>query len=264
MIGETASALGMREKPAPSGGPAGETCGAGVRALLVEDDFAIREAVFRRLRNSGFEVMPVVDGETALHEGLARSFDIIILDLGLPKLSGFEVIRGLRAAGKDTPIIVITGSASSTDCVTGLDAGADDYLVKPFFLDVFHARVQALTRRYRAHWTSRTTVGQLEYDHHRRAFHAHGGPVFFTRREADILAALMNPPGELVRKDYLVRSLSCWDYSVTANLVEVYVHKLRRRLADLGVEISTIRGLGYVMKPLEEAEASLPTPAVAQ
>jgi DNA-binding response OmpR family regulator len=143
--------------------------------------------------------------------------------------------------------------------VAGLAAGADDYLVKPFWLDVFHARVHALTRRYHAHWNSRTIIGQLEYDHQRRGFYAHSAPLILSRRESEILAALMNSPGDLVRKEALVRSLSSWDYSVTPNLVEVYVHRLRRRLVDLGVEISTVRGLGYVIGPLEERDCGSPT-----
>lgn len=226
-------------------------CDAAIRVLVVEDDFAIRQAVFKRLRDAGYEVVAVIDGEAALKEGLAKCFDVIVLDLGLPKRSGFEVIRRLRSAGKDTPIVVITGFASSADCVAGLDAGADDYLVKPFRLDELHARVHAQIRRYRANWSRRTAVGQLEFDRHRQAFYANSAPLLLSRRESEILAALMNQPGELVRKQSLVKNLSCWDHSVTPNLVEVYVHKLRRRLAEFGVEIGTIRGLGYVIGPAD-------------
>ncbi len=249
----TAALSGEPSKGAPSASPP-ETENerdAAIRVLVVEDDLAIRQAVFKRLRDAQYEVTAVIDGEAALREGLARNFDVIVLDLGLPKRSGFEVIRGLRAAGRDTPIVVITGFASSADCVAGLEAGADDYLVKPFRLDELDARVHAQIRRYRSNWSRRIAVGQIEFDRHRQAFYANAAPLLLSRRESEILALLLNHPGELVRKQALVSHLSCWDHSVTPNLVEVYVHKLRRRLAEFGVEIATIRGLGYVIAPAE-------------
>jgi DNA-binding response OmpR family regulator len=262
MSGEPAEPSGAPDKEEVAPNDTGIDTGndAVVQVLVVEDDFAIREAVFKRLRDEGCEVMAVIDGETALKEGLAGSFDVIVLDLGLPKRSGFEVIRGLRSAGKDTPIIVITGFGSSSDCVAGLEAGADDYLVKPFRLDELHARVHAQTRRYRAQWNRRTALGPLEFDRHRRAFYVNSAPLLLSRRESEILAALMHAPGDIVRKQTLVANLSHWDHSVTPNLVEVYVHKLRRRLAEAGVEINTIRGLGYVIGLAESDVSKSPRP----
>lgn len=219
-----------------------------MRALLVEDDFAIRDAVFRLLREAEFDVVPMIDGRSALAEGLARSFDIAVVDIGLPKLSGLEVIRGLRHAGLDTPIVIITGLGSSADCVAGLEAGADDYIVKPFRLAELQARIRALIRRHKAGWISRTTVGDLEFDRCQQAFYAQASPLILSRRESEILAALMEQPGDLVRKDALVRRLSHWDHAVTPNLIEVYVHKLRKRLQPLQAEILTVRGLGYVIR----------------
>lgn len=230
-----------------------------MRALLAEDDFALRDAIFRLLREAQFEVTPLVDGKSALHEATRSDFDIAVVDIGLPKLSGLEVIRAVRAAASDVPIIIITGLGAAADVVAGLDAGADDYLVKPFRLIELEARIHALIRRRRNGWAQRLAVGPLQYDRKWRSFTAHAQPLHLSRRESEILAILMEHPSELVRKDLLVRRLSHWDQTPSGNLIEVYIHKLRKRLATLGIEIQTVRGLGYILHdsaPSAESAAS--------
>jgi len=218
-----------------------------MRVLVAEDDSAVRDVVFRAMRDEEFEVTAVGDGACALSEALARAYDMLVLDIGLPRLSGLDVIRVVRASGCSVPIIVITALDSSTDCVSGLDAGADDYVVKPFRVDELRARARALLRRRFLALGECVTVGLLEYDRMSRSFRTAGTPLLFSRRETDIMESLLERTEDVVRKEALIRRLSRWDQEVTANLVEVYVHRLRKRLAPLGVQIQTLRGLGYVL-----------------
>ena len=227
-----------------------------MKVLLAEDDLAIRDAVFRSLRNEKFEVIYAPDGETALAEILTHTCDLVIIDIGLPKLSGIDVIRSVRATGSDIPIIVITGEHSKDICINGLDSGADDYIVKPFFLDELKARIRALLRRRQLAWGARIVVGKLEYDRVNRTFYTDSRPFSLSRREMDILEALVERAEDLVRKSFLVKRLSRWDQEVTPNLIEVYIHKLRRELAPLSLEIQTIRGLGYVLSPIDSSKVT--------
>jgi two-component system OmpR family response regulator len=227
-----------------------------MRVLLAEDDPAVRDVVFRAMREEDFDVTAVGDGASALSEALAQDYDMLVLDIGLPRLSGLDVIRVVRTSGCSVPIIVITALDSSADCVSGLDAGADDYVVKPFRVDELQARARALLRRRFVALGQRVTVGLLEYDRMSRSFRAAGAPLLLPRREADIMESLLERSEDVVRKETLMRRLSRWDQEVTANLIEVYVHRLRKRLAPLGVQIQTVRGLGYVL----HAATSSPAP----
>lgn len=187
----------------------------------------------------------------ALAEALGHDYDLLIVDLGLPKLPGIEVIRTARAAGLDVAILVITASSSAESCVTGLDAGADDYLVKPFRMTELMARTRALLRRRVLAQSPRVTVGGLAYDRVRRTFYESDEPLLLSRRESDILEVLVQSAGDLVRKEVLASRMSHLDQEVTPNLIEVYVHRLRKRLLTMDVEIKTVRGLGYVLCAME-------------
>lgn len=218
-----------------------------MKALLAEDDFVVRDAVFRLLREARFDVVSVLDGQAAISEARSHSYDLLVLDLGLPKFSGLEVIRSLRAIGSDVPIIIISGRSEAVDCVSGLDSGADDYVVKPFRPLELDARIRALLRRRNPSWGSRRVLGALEYDRVRRTFRADDDPLRLSSRESEILEVLIEHAEDLVRKDALMRRLSHWGQEVSSNLVDVYLHKLRRRLSPIGIEIQTVRGLGYVL-----------------
>ncbi len=187
----------------------------------------------------------------ALAEALGHDYDLLIVDLGLPKLPGIEVIRTARAAGLDVAILVITASSSAESCVTGLDAGADDYLVKPFRMTELMARTRALLRRRVLAQSPRVTVGGLAYDRVRRTFYESDEPLLLSRRESDILEVLVQSAGDLVLKEVLASRMSHLDQEVTPNLIEVYVHRLRKRLLTMDVEIKTVRGLGYVLCAME-------------
>ncbi len=218
-----------------------------MKALLAEDDFVVRDAVFRLLREARFDVVSVLDGQAAISEARSHSYDLLVLDLGLPKFSGLEVIRSLRAIGSDVPIIIISSRSEAVDCVSGLDSGADDYVVKPFRPLELDARIRALLRRRNPSWGSRRVLGALEYDRVRRTFRADDDPLRLSSRESEILEVLIEHAEDLVRKDALMRRLSHWGQEVSSNLVDVYLHKLRRRLSPIGIEIQTVRGLGYVL-----------------
>jgi two-component system OmpR family response regulator len=218
-----------------------------VRLLIAEDDLAMRDAVFRSLRDAGHTVVAVPDGAAAMQEVRRDVYDLLVLDLDLPQVSGREIIKAVRATGSDVPIIVITGYDSTADRIAGLDSGADDYIVKPFPLSELHARIRALLRRSKKNWNAEIVLGDLTYDRTARSFSIGGAAWTLSRRESEILEALVSHAGELVRKEALAHRLSRWDQEPSPNLVEVYVHKLRKRLAPMAIRIETVRGLGYIL-----------------
>ena len=219
-----------------------------MRILIVEDDPIIADGLTRSLRQSDYAVDCVGAGDQADHVLLSHSYDLVILDLGLPKLDGFEVLRRLRHRGSTVPVLVLTARDALDERVKGLDLGADDYLTKPFDLPELEARVRSLIRRGQSGGASLVTHGALKLDTAGRRATLAGVPLDLSARELGVLEVLMLRAGRVVNKEQLAEQLYGWDEEVGANAIEVYVHRLRKKLESAGVTIRTIRGLGYLFE----------------
>ena len=219
-----------------------------MRILVAEDDATLADGVMRALRQSGFAVDWVKNGHEADSALDANQFDLLILDLGLPKKSGLEVLKHLRGRDSHLPVLILTALDGVSDRVRGLDAGADDYLAKPFELAELEARVRALTRRGMAGSPTLLKHGALSYDPVGRVARLNGEPLELSAREVSLLEVFLARAGRLVSKDQLVSHLCEWGDEVSANAIEVYVHRLRKKLEPGGVRIVTVRGLGYSLE----------------
>lgn len=217
----------------------------------------IADGLVRALRKSGYAVDHVgngMDADTAL---VSQQFDLLILDLGLPKLSGIDVLKRLRARKNALPVMILTALDGLEDRVRGLDAGADDYLSKPFALPELEARVRALTRRGTAQ-SKLLEFGCLSYDQGERVARCHEQILDLSARELALLEILLLRVGRLVSKDQLVDHLCGWGEEVSTNAIEVYVHRLRKKLEPYEVRINTMRGLGYsLVKPDSSRDAAV-------
>src|SRR6266478_3907470 len=216
-----------------------------MRILIAEDDATLAEGLQRTLRQAGYAVDWAKNGGEADAALGADEFDLLILDISPPKLSGFEVLKRLRARNSGLPVLVLTALDGVSDRVRGLDAGADDYLAKPFQLAELEARVRALTRRGMSGAATLIRYGPLCFDQVGRVAELGGERLELSARELSLLELLLRRPGRLVRKEQLVDHLCGWGEEVSANAIEVYVHRLRKKLDRGGVRISTIRGAGY-------------------
>jgi two-component system OmpR family response regulator len=222
-----------------------------MRALLVEDDVTIAEFVGRGLREAGFAVDHAPDGDAGLALATAASYDVAIVDVMLPKLDGLALIREIRARHVATPVLILSARHTVDDRVTGLDAGGDDYLVKPFAFTELLARVQALIRRASGTPAGNAlTVGDLTLDLRSRSAARAGKAIDLRPREFALLEYLMRNPGRVVSKTMILSHV--WDYNFDprTNVVDVLVHRLRDKI-DKGFEqkmIHTVRGIGYVLK----------------
>jgi DNA-binding response OmpR family regulator len=219
-----------------------------MRLLLVEDDPMIGESLREALRRQGFAADWLRDGQAAdAVLTSAERFDAVLLDLGLPRKGGIEVLRALRARGDTTPVIVLTARDALADKVAGLDAGADDYLVKPFELDELLARLRAVTRRTGGRPDTALTVADLRLDPATREVTRGGRPILLSAREFSLLEALLERPGAIVSRAQLEDRLYGWGEELESNAISVYMHQLRKKLgADL---LHTVRGLGYYAGP---------------
>jgi two-component system response regulator QseB len=217
-----------------------------MRVLLVEDDGMIGASVQKGLRQDGFSVDWVRDGtaaETALE---AHTYDVVLLDLGLPGKSGTDVLRTLRRGGSDVPVVVITARDSVSDRVAGLDSGADDYIVKPFDLDELAARIRAVVRRRSGRSDPVVRVGDVTLDPASHRVTLKGAEVALSARELALLEALLDRPGAILSRGQLEERIYGWGEEVGSNTVEVYIHALRKKLgADF---IRTVRGVGYTVR----------------
>ena len=223
-----------------------------MRILIAEDDPILADALRCTLRRSGNAVDWVKDGREADTALGANAFDLLILDISLPKLSGLDVLKRLRARDSRLPVLLLTALDSVGDRVRGLDAGADDYLAKPFQLAELEARVRALTRRGMS-GAPTLKHGRLCFDQVGRVAELDGERLELSARELSLLELFLQRPGRLVHKDQLVDHLCEWGEEVSGNAIEVYVHRLRKKLEPGGVRISTIRGAGYCLEaPAQE------------
>jgi DNA-binding response OmpR family regulator len=227
-----------------------------MRILLVEDDSALCLGVSRAFEREGWRVDVLGDGQQAMAEGLAVPYDLAVLDLGLPRRDGMEVLRHWRSRGARLPVLLLTARDDLSDRVQGLDAGADDYLVKPFDVPELVARVRALKRRADGRVDEVLTVGDLTLDVAHRELTHRGERVRMSPREIALTQLLMQRAGRVVPKESIISTLSSWESDFSENSVEVYVHRLRKRFAELGVVIKTVRGFGYVMEPAAASDGA--------
>lgn len=215
--------------------------------LVVEDDPIIGKALKQGLEEAHFGCQWVKDGRRGLELARTQQFDVIVLDIMLPEMPGIEVLKTLRGEGNRTPVILVTALGSIEERVAGLNAGADDYMVKPFDLAELEARVRALCRRS-AGTAPTIQCGSLVYDQIGRVAQIDGQTVDLSAREIGLLEVLLTRMGRLVSKDQLVDKLCGWGEEVSHNAIEVYVHRLRKKLEAGGVKIATVRGLGYCLE----------------
>ncbi|MDE2502247.1 MAG: response regulator transcription factor [Burkholderiales bacterium] len=221
-----------------------------MRILIAEDDQVLADGLLRALRGAGYAVDQVDSGSQADAALSAQAFDLLILDLGLPRLHGFEVLRKLRARGTPMPVLILTAADSVEQRVRGLDLGADDYMAKPFALQELEARVRALTRRGLGTASHLLKHGPLTFDATGRVAYLNDQLVELSARELGLLEVLLQRAGRLVSKDQLVERLCEWGEEVSNNAIEVYVHRLRKKIEQGPVRIATVRGLGYCLEKI--------------
>ncbi|HJV50424.1 MAG TPA: response regulator transcription factor [Noviherbaspirillum sp.] len=233
-----------------------------MRILLAEDDSVLADGLTRSLRQSGYATDCVKNGLEADTALSTQDFDLLILDLGLPKMSGLEVLRRLRARNSRLPVLILTASDSVEQRVKGLDLGADDYMAKPFALSELEARVRALTRRGMGGGPTVIKHGPLSYDQVGRIAYMNDQMLDLSARELGLLEVLLQRTGRLVSKEQLVDHLCEWGEEVSNNAIEVYVHRLRKKIEVGGVRIATVRGLGYCLEKFSDNAANnAPPPA---
>ncbi|BAP77841.1 DNA-binding response regulator TctD [Pseudomonas sp. MT-1] len=223
-----------------------------MRILLVEDHPQLAESVAQAMRAAGWTVDLLNDGVAADLALSTEDYALAILDVGLPRLDGFQVLSRLRERGKTLPVLMLTARGEVTDRVHGLNLGADDYLAKPFELSELEARVKALLRRSVAAGERQQRCGSLVYDLDARRFSLQGQPLSLTSREQAVLEALITRPGRVMSKDQLAAQVFGLDEDASADAIEIYIHRLRKKLEGSAVRIVTFRGLGYL---LEAADA---------
>lgn len=226
-----------------------------MRLLLAEDDAVLADGLSRSLRKAGYAVDCVANGHDADSAVAAQDYDLLILDLGLPGMGGLDVLKRLRARNTRLPVLILTAADSVEQRVRGLDLGADDFVAKPFALSELEARIRALVRRGASGGSTEMRYGPLVYDQAGRVAYLNGQLVDLSAREIGLLGILLSRVGRLVNKEQIVDHLCEWGEEVSHNAIEVYMHRLRRKLESGGVRIVTVRGLGYCLERLPEPTA---------
>jgi two-component system OmpR family response regulator len=222
-----------------------------MRILIAEDDEVLADGLCNSMRHLGYAVDCVNDGLAAkLILSGEQPFDLVILDLGLPKVDGFSVLRSLRENNRQVPVIILTARDAEGDRVKGLDLGADDYMIKPFSLPELEARVRALIRRGQCGVNPLYVCSALIFDSIERRATINGTPLELTTRELSVLEALILRTGKVVSKEQLIERVYSYSEEASNNAIEVYIHRLRKKVEPAGVTIRTVRGLGYIIENL--------------
>jgi two-component system response regulator QseB len=217
-----------------------------MRLLLIEDDVALGEGIHQALNREGYTVDWVKDGGSGLHALLSENFDLAILDLGLPKLDGLSVLRRLRETGSSLPVLVLTARDATEDRIAGLDAGADDYLIKPFDLNELKARLRALLRRSAGRAQVAIEHAGIRLDPATQQVSYNASPVSLTPKEYQLLHELLSPPGRVMTRERLIQLLYGWNEEAESNTLEVHIHHLRKKFSS--ELIRTVRGVGYLVE----------------
>ncbi|HEY3519420.1 MAG TPA: response regulator transcription factor [Rhodanobacteraceae bacterium] len=225
-----------------------------MRILVVEDDAAIADAVCDALKRGGHSIDHLADGRQALTALREHAFALVVLDLGLPGAEGGEILHKLRSDADPVPVLIITAREELDQRVRALDLGADDYLVKPFALAEFEARVRALLRRRASQGVPLLHIGDLSVDLAGRRALLGGVPLELTAREFGLLEALLPRRGRVTSREQLTETLCKWDETLSDNGLDIAVYRLRRKLAGSDVQLRTVRGLGYLLEESDEAK----------
>ena len=219
-----------------------------MRVLIVEDDSALRLGLNRTLLAEGWQVDTVENGEEALAAPLTATYDIAVLDLSLPKIDGISVLKDWRSRGLKHAVLILTARDELQDRILGLNSGGDDYLTKPFEPPELIARIRAIVRRRTGSLSQVLKLGNVCFNTDSRELFHREERILVPPREATLLELLMGASGQAVPKSRIVSAMSSWDTNFTANAVEIYILKLRRKLIDTGVSIITVRGTGYALE----------------
>jgi two-component system OmpR family response regulator len=219
-----------------------------MRIMIVEDDAALARGVARILESEGYAVDVVARGEQAILAAEQERFDLVILDVGLPGMDGFEVLRRLRAQAQRVPVLLLTARDAVDDRVHGLDLGADDYVAKPFAMPELAARVRALIRRSQAQAGPKVEHGPLLLDTVARRAFLNGEPLELAGREWAVLEVLLAKVERVVSKEAIIQAVANWGEELSLNAIEVYVSRLRAKLEPAGIRIRTVRGFGYMLE----------------
>jgi two-component system OmpR family response regulator len=219
-----------------------------MRILIVEDDASLAAGIARILQAEGYAVDAMKSGEHAHLAAEQESFDLVILDIGLPGIDGFEVLRRLRSGGRAMPVLILTARDAVDDRVRGLDLGADDYMAKPFAMPELAARVRALIRRGQAQAGPMRVHGPLSIDTSARRAWLNAEPLELAGREWAVLEVLLSRVEKVVSKEAIIQAMASWGEEISHNAIEVYVSRLRAKLEPAGVHIRTVRGFGYMLE----------------
>lgn len=221
-----------------------------MRVLLVEDDELLGDGLRVGLTQYGYTVDWLKDGQSADQALKTENFELIVLDLGLPKLAGINVLQNLRSRGQTTPVLILTARESIEERVKGLDSGADDYLTKPFDLDELRARLRALQRRFSSRAEPLLVHGAITLDPAAHTVSLNNEPLVLSRREFALLHKLLENTGRVLSRENLTQSLYGWGEDVDSNALEVHVHNLRKKFGQDFIQ--TIRGIGYMIHKIKE------------
>ena len=219
-----------------------------MRILIAEDDAELADGLTQALRQSGHAVDRVRDGLLADRALASTPFELLILDLGLPELDGFEVLKRLRLRRNDVMVLILTAEDDVESRIRGLDVGADDFLTKPFALGELEARIRALARRGQGGSASRDQCGTLVLDSAGQRIYAGSEPIELTRAEFMVLATLIERCGKVVSKSQLFERLYDWETSANQSAVEVYISRVRKKIEPAGASVRVVRGLGYLLE----------------